>query len=365
MIFKRRRPLKTGNKNAADQNKKQSFSQQKDRWIARLLYLVLLLPFFLWGFFALWWGSWPPSVCLAIAVIYACSHFAVILIAPLRRILPLCFAAFLIPLASFFLMQPSDDRNWQPDVAKMPYAEIEGDRIVVHNVRNCDYKTEMDFIPRFESRTYDLTKLRSVDVMLTDWGLKYIAHTMVSFGFEGDNYLCFSIETRKEIGESYSAIKGFFRQYELIYIAGDEQDLVRLRTNFRKGENVYLYRLRATSLTKVRNFFMGYIQRINHLHENPEWYNALTQNCMTSAFRLARAQGGPGRGKWHWSIILNGFADRHAYEVGTIDKSLPFEEFKRKSLINDRALSADDSSDFSKLIRQGIPGMGYMPEKGD
>ena len=334
-------------------------------WLSRLLYAILFLPVFAWGILSLWWGSWPHWVNVTILILYAIAHAAAIVISPRRLLIVFCFMAFLIPLSSFFLMQPSDDRNWQADVAKMPYAEIEGDRMVVHNVRNCDYKTEMDFIPHFESRTYDLSKLRSVDVMLSDWGLKYIAHTMVSFGFEGDNYLCFSIETRKEIGESYSAVKGFFRQYELIYIAGDEQDLVLLRTNFRKGENVYLYRLRATSLTKVRNFLMGYIERINQLHKTPEWYNALTQNCMTSAFRLARVHGAPGRGKWHWSIILNGFADRHAYEVSTIDTSLPFEEFKLKSLINDRALSADDSSDFSKLIRHGIPGMGYMPEKGD
>jgi hypothetical protein len=247
----------------------------------------------------------------------------------------------------------------------MPYAEIEGDRIVVHNVRNSDYKTEMDFIPRFESRTYDLSKLRSVDVLLTDWGLKYIAHTMVSFGFEGEKYLCFSIETRKEVGELYSALKGFFRQYELICIAGDERDLLRLRTNFRTGEDVYLYRLQAVSQENIRDFFLGYTQRMNQLHKNPEWYNALTQNCMTSVFRLAGKYAGQGRGKWHWSIIVNGFADRHAYETGRINTSLPFAELKQKSRINDRARSADNSSDFSRLIRQGIPGMGYMPETGE
>ena len=178
-----------------------SRNQGRD-WLPRLIYLVLLLPFFLWGFFALWWGSWPHWVCLTAGILYAIFHFAAILIGPRRRIFLLCVLAFLFPLAAFFLMQPSNDRNWQPDVAEMPYAEITGDRIVLHNVRNCDYKTEMDFTPHFETRTYDLSKLRSVDLMLTDWGLKYIAHTMVSFGFEGDQYLCFSIETRKEAGES-------------------------------------------------------------------------------------------------------------------------------------------------------------------
>ena len=357
--------MKNGKECKINRRVKNASHQYGREWLSRLLYLVLLFPFFLWGFFSLWWGSWPRWICLAIGGIYAFFHFAVILIAPRRRILLLCFLVFLIPLASFFLMQPSNNRNWQADAAAIPFAEIEGDRIVLHNVRNCDYVTETDFAPRFETRIYDLSKLRSVDLMLTDWGLKYIAHTMVSFGFEGGRYLCFSIETRKETGESYSAVKGFFRQYELMYIAGDERDLVRLRTNFRIGEDVYLYRLRVVSLKNVRDFLMGYLNRINQLHEHPEWYNALTQNCMTSAFRLARQHAAPGRGNWHWSIILNGFADRHAYENGTIDTSLPFDELKQVSRINDRARKADKSPDFSTIIRQGIPGMDYMPDKGE
>jgi hypothetical protein len=357
--------MKTGKECKPNKRVINSSHQNGSEWLPRLIYMILLFPFLLWGFFALWWGSWPQWVCLTIGGIYAFSHFAVILFAPRPRILLLCLLVFLIPLSSFFLMQPSNDRNWQPDVASVPYAEINGDKLILHNVRNCDYVTETDFVPRFETRVYDLSKLRSVDVMLTDWGLKYIAHTMVSFGFEGDQYLCFSIETRKETGETYSALKGFFRQYELMVIAGDERDLVRLRTNFRTGEDVYLYRFRAVSLKNIRDLLLGYINRINQLHENPEWYNALTQNCMTSVFRLAGKYAGEGRGKWHWSIIVNGFADRHAYENGRLDTSLPFDQFKQASRINDKARTADNSPDFSKIIRQGIPGMDYMPGKGE
>jgi hypothetical protein len=350
----------TPNKRIFDKSSKHSSG-----WLSRLLYLLLLLPFFLWGIFAFWWGNWPHLVCVTLMVIYIIVHCGFILFAPRRWVLVFCLLAFMIPLASFFLMQPSNYRNWQPDVALMPYAEITGDRIVVHNVRNCDYRSETIYVPRYETRIYDLSKLKSVDLMLTDWGLKYIAHTMISFGFEGDQYLCFSIETRKEVEETYSAVKGFFRQYELIYIAGDEKDLVRLRTEFRVGEDVYLYRLRVGSMNKARNFLMDYLNRINQLHEHPEWYNALTENCMTSAFRLARKQAAPGKGKWHWSIILNGFADRHAYENKTIDTSLPFDKLKKISRINDRALTADNSTNFSTQIRQGMPGMDWILQKGE
>ncbi|MEW6077898.1 MAG: DUF4105 domain-containing protein [Thermodesulfobacteriota bacterium] len=336
---------------------KLSSSRDRSRhWPARLGYALLLSPFLLWGIFALWWGSWPRGACLTLLSVYAAAHCAIILLAPVRRVLPFCLAAFLVPLASFLLMQPSNDRNWQPDVARTPYAEISGDRLVVHDVRNNVYRSETDYTPAYETRTYDLSKLKGVDVMLTDWGLKYIAHTMVSFAFEGDDYLCFSIETRKETGESYSAVRGFFRQYELIYIAGDERDLVRLRTDFRKGENVYLYRMRFASPDDARRVLLGYLERINRLHEHPQWYNALTENCMTSAFRLARRETSEKR-KWHWSIILNGFADRHAYENKRIDTSLPFDELKRLSLINERALAAGDGPDFSRKIREGLPGM--------
>jgi hypothetical protein len=329
-------------------------------WVFRLMCMIFLLPFFLWGIFALWWGSWPQWICVILLGIYVAAHISAVVFSPKRLLIVFFFLAFLIPLVSFFMMQPSNDRNWQPDVAQIPYADISGDKIIAHNLRNCDYITETDYTPRYETRTYDLSKLKSVDIMLTDWGLKYIAHTMISFGFEGDQYLCFSIETRKDVGETYSAIKGFFRQYELIYIAGDERDIVRLRTNFRVVEDVYLYRLRVASMDNARKFFMEYINRINQLHDQPEWYNALTQNCMTSAFRLARINAAPGRGKWHWSIILNGFADRHAYKNKTIDTSLPFDEFKRASRINDRAFAADNSPDFSILIRQGMPGMDWV-----
>ena len=167
---------------------------------------------FLWGILALWWGSWPRWICLSILLFYVIFHITAIFFSEIRFVIIFCSLTFLIPLTSFFIMQPSNNRNWQPDVARMPHADINGDKITLYDVRNCDYVTETEFVPHYETRTYDLSKLKSIDIMLVDWGLKYIAHTMVSFGFERGKYLCFSIETRKERGEAYSAVKGFFRQ---------------------------------------------------------------------------------------------------------------------------------------------------------
>jgi hypothetical protein len=174
---------------------------------------------------------------------------------------------------------------------------------------------------------------------------------MVSFGFDGSDCVCMSIETRKERGESYSAVKGFFRQFELTYIIADERDVVRLRTNYREGEAVYLYRVRMTP-EQGRRFFLDYLRRANELRERPEWYNALTDNC-TTAIRTQRAA--QDRAPWDWRMLVNGHLDELLFERGTISTNPPFAELKKRCYINPRARAADQAADFSQLIRVGLP----------
>jgi hypothetical protein len=180
-----------------------------------------------------------------------------------------------------------------------------------------------------------------------------MAHTMISFGFDGGDYLCFSIETRKEKGETYSAVKGLFRQFELMYIAADERDVVRLRTNYRQGEDAYLFRLNS-SPTKVRRMLLDYLRRLNDLARRPEWYSALTHNCTTS-IRSQRAA--TDRAPWDWRMLANGYGDELLYERGTIATNLPLAELKQKAYLNERARAAGQSLDFSRQIRRGIPGI--------
>ena len=329
----------------------------------RFTFFLLFAPCWAWGVFALYYGSWPKPLCLALAVLYGSVHVAVCIRLPLCRVLPACLAAFLVPLGAFHLMRPSNDRVWQPDVAQMPFAELNGEKVTIHNVRNCLYHSETNFVVRYETRQYDLAKLRSADIFLVDWGLHKVAHAMISFGFDDGQYLCFSIETRKEVGEGYSAFKGLFRQYEVIFVAGDERDLVGLRTNHRKGETARLYRMVKAPPSAVRGTFLDYLARINGLAEKPEWYNALTENCMVGFFQIARHHAVNGRGRWHWSVILNGYADRRAYENGALDTTLPFDELRERSIVNDRARAAGNSSAFSALIREGVPGILPAPVK--
>ena len=263
-------------------------------------------------------------------------------------------AAFALVLAWWLSLQPSNERDWLPDVAVLPYAEIDGNKVTLRNIRNCDYRTETDFVVRHYDKTFDLDRIRAADLFMVYWGSPHMAHTMVSFGFEGGDQLCFSIETRKEKGEGYSAVKGLFRQFELTYIVGDERDLVRLRTNYRQGEEAYLYRLNG-SPAQVRTLFLDYLRRMNSLRQRPEWYSAITDNC-TTGIRTQRAAA--DRAPWDWRMLANGHGDELLYEHGVIATNLPLADLKQRAHINARARAADKAADFSRLIRQGVPGTG-------
>jgi len=255
---------------------------------------------------------------------------------------------FAVVLAWWLTLKPRQDRDWKPEVAALGLAIIDGERVTVHNVRNFDYRTEHDFTPHYETRSCDLSKLRGVDLFVTYWGSPAIAHPILSFDFATDGRLCFSIETRSQRGQSYSAIGGLYRQFEQIYIAADERDVIRLRSNFRQGEEVYLYRFNASPET-ARGVFLEYIRTLNELHERPRWYNAIKNNC-TTAIRQQRTAA--ERAPWDWRMLANGYADEMLYERGTIDRlGLSFDELKRRSHINSRARTANDTPDFSERIR--------------
>ncbi|HXE98107.1 MAG TPA: DUF4105 domain-containing protein [Dongiaceae bacterium] len=307
-----------------------------------------------WATFAILFSNLPNFVRPWIAVIFAIGALVALVGRYSNRRTRLGFlGVFAAVLLWWLFMPPSNNRNWQPDMALLPWAAIQGNRVTIHNIRNCDYRSENDYAVHYYDKIFDLATLKSVDLSLVHWGSPFVAHTMLSFGFEGDGFVCFSVEIRKEIGEAYSNIKGFFRQYELAYVVGDERDLIGLRTNYR-GEQVYLYRLNE-SADLARKIFLDYLREVNALKDRPEWYNALTGNCMTS-FRINSAPYNPDA-RLDWRLIANGFIDEMLYSRKAVDTSLPFPELKKRSLINERAKGMDKSPDFSQLIRVGLPGM--------
>ncbi|SHO42653.1 lipoprotein N-acyltransferase Lnb domain-containing protein [Desulfopila aestuarii] len=264
------------------------------------------------------------------------------------------FLLGIMTTAWWLLIPPSNNRSWQPDVTILPWAEVSENTATVHNIRNVEYRTETDYTVRHYDRSFDLTTLQSLDLFLVYWGSPSIAHTMLSFGFANGSYLSFSIETRKEVGEEYSAVKGFFKQFELTYVVADERDIVRLRTNYRQGEDVYLYRL-DVPMDFARKVLLDYLKEINSLKDHPEWYRAIFTNCTTSILRHTTPFNPNPR--FDWRFIVNGYLDEMLYERGLIDKSLPFAELKERSLINRQARLADQADDFSHLIRAGLPAM--------
>ena len=303
-----------------------------------------------WAFGALYF-DFPRIGALAAILFVVILLAAIIFVRGQLLKLAIALGASAIVAGWWLTLKPSNDRAWQPDVSQTGWAEINGDEVTIHNVRNCDYRTDTDFTPHWEPRTVRLSQITGMDVAINYWGSPWISHPIVSFQFSDGLPLCFSIETRKTIGQKYSALDGLYRQYTLIYVVADERDVIRLRTNYRR-EDVYLYRTLA-SPAQARERFLEYIKTMNILHEHPRWYNEVTANCTTS-IRTQRSVN--ERAPWDWRMLINGKADELLYERHAIATGgLPFSELKERSLIDARARVADNDPNFSRLIREGLP----------
>jgi len=327
------------------------------RHVVRLIVMVLLCAVVLagvaWGALALWFDG-PNSRLLAGTMCAALGLTSLLLAALVRPFLKGLLAAIL-PVIFIVLwwvsIAPSNSRDWSPDVARTAQASFQGLSVTIENLRNFEYRSETDYEQRWERRTYNLNGIRGVDLFMSFWGPTQIAHTIASWEFDDGQHLAISIETRKTKGQSYSAVRGFFRQYEIYYVVADERDLVGLRTNYR-DEQVYLYHIRA-SASQARALLIDYLKEVNRLAEHPQWYNALTQNCTTTIRGHTQNVGAGGR--LDWRLLANGHLDELLYERGQIDTHLPFEEVRARSNITERARAAGDSPDFSARIRQGLP----------
>jgi hypothetical protein len=308
-----------------------------------------------WGAGAIYYAPVPgPTARAALALAFTVGTVLAFLLLPRRRRTLVGFAVlFALLVVAWRQIPASNDRDWQPEVAVAPWATIDGDRVTIHGVRNFDYRTETDFVPRWEDRTYDLRTLDSVDLVAVYWGSPAIAHIMLSFGFAGRDHLAVSIETRKERGESYSTLAGFFRQYELVYIVADERDVIGVRTTYREPrEDVYVYRVRGP-LANARRVFLDYVKAMNELRARPQHYNTLTTNCTTGVLLHSRVN--PESPPFSWKILLSGYVPEYLYGLGRLDRSRPFPELQRISRVNERANAADRDPAFSQRIREGLP----------
>jgi hypothetical protein len=308
-----------------------------------------------WAALAIYYSNLPWAWArVALAVAFAgFAVWAVWVTSSGRR--RLAFAGvFAIVVVWWVCIPPSHDRLWRREVAVMPRAVIDGDHVELTGFRNFIYRSEDDFESRYEQREVSLQHLISVDLFVSYWKMGPIAHTFVSFNFDdGSPPICVSIEARPEVGKRFNALATMFKQFELIYVVGDERDLVRVRTKYR-GEDVFLYHIRATR-EGAQRLFRVYLDRVNQLAEHAEWYHLLKNNCTLNIVRHARRAAGVGRARFDYHYLLNGLIDRYLYGEGVIDTSLDFEELRRRSHINDAARAAGDAEDFSARIRSSLP----------
>jgi hypothetical protein len=332
------------------------------RLIVGSLFAFVVTAMAAWGALALWFTlPFADGPRGALALVFAALGLGGLLVAGLRRrlvvpLLPFVLASSAV-LVWWWSIEASNARAWQADVARLPSAEIKGDLVTLRNVRRFDYRSATDYTENWYDRTVDLSQLEALDLIAVYWMGDAIAHTMLSFVFTDGEPVTISIETRKEQGEDYSTLAGFFRRYELYYVVGDERDLIGLRTTYREPpEDVYLYRVHAPR-ENIRRLFLDYLAKINQLHERPEFYNTGTTNCTTNIVTHIRAirKGVP----LSWKMLFSGHFPELVYEYGALDQGLPFATLRQQSRINERARTADGAN-FSCRIREGLPGAPVM-----
>ena len=240
----------------------------------------------------------------------------------------------------------------------MPRALIDGDQVRVTGVRNFDFHSAEDFTVRYEERAFSLAHVVSVDLFISYWMPGPVGHTFVSFNFDdGTRPLCISIEIRPEVNEGYAPVASMFKRFELIYVVGDEHDIVGVRAKHR-NEQIYLYPIRTTR-AGARRLLEVYLDRINQLADHPEFYHLLKNSCTVNIVRYANVAGRQGR--FDVRHLLNGLFDRYLYDAGGVDTTLPFAELRRRSEITATAMAAEDAADFSQRVRAGLPPSGEVP----
>lgn len=265
--------------------------------------------------------------------------------------------AFLLSLVWYFNIPAKQDREWSPEVSRIFSYEKQGQLVTIHNVRNFDWRTIDQYDERWETRTYNLDDITGVNIITSYWMGPQIAHTLVSFNFSNQRPLVFSIEIRKEKNESFSAIGGFFRQFELSLIAADEKDIVYTRSNIR-GEQVYFFPVRLPK-AESQALFEEYLSKSADLAKHPKWYNTLTSNCTTLVFDMVQAISAQ-KLPTDYRLIASGYLPNYLYDLGALNHQWSMHEWYEKAHANPRTdeyshFKYQNSANFSKVLRLGLP----------
>jgi len=318
------------------------------RWLAHATGHLILALLIIWSALAIWFSPLPSAALrLTIAIAFAAFGIWALWLSRSRRVWLVFAALFGVLLIGWSAIQPRMDRDWRPEVAVLPRAYISGDNVRIVGVRDFEYRSVDDFTPRYRERDVQLSHLTGVDFFISYWMPGPVGHTFLSFIFDDAEPISISIEARPETHEGFSPLGSLFKQFELIYVVGEERDIVGVRTNYR-GEDVYLYRINTTP-ENARRLFLIYLKRINELAGRAEFYHLLSNNCTLNIVRYANAVG-PGS-RFDIRHYLNGLFDSYLYQRQLLDGSMPFDALRRRARINEAAQAADSAEDFSERIR--------------
>lgn len=335
--------------------------------ILSIFNIILIILSSIWSCLFIWIHQ-PINITLAITLIIAWLALSFICIFKISlfnlnsivfRIIYYIF--FIIILFVFFSLVPSNNREWDPEVSKIATYQIKDGKVEVHNVRNFIWKNDYEHTTQWETRTYNINQIQSVDLVISHFIQGPIAHAFVTFGFENGEYLAFSIEVRREKNEKFSTIGGFFRQYELAIVIGDENDLIYTRSNVR-NERVYIYPINMRK-DQIQKLFLLYLNKANSLSEHPRWYNTWISNCTTIIFDLVEYTVGKDYIPRDYRVILPGLLPNYLYDIDQLDHKYTLDEWKKMAFLNphildfNSSLSEDneDKNKFSKKIRSGWP----------
>ncbi|QJD58366.1 DUF4105 domain-containing protein [Pseudomonas sp. gcc21] len=308
-----------------------------------------------WGGMALWFQlPWPLPWRVGLIAVWVGAALGMLWLAWTGTVWPglagyaLMFALLMLWWGS---LEPSHERQWADDLARITQGDIRGQQATLHNVRNFHWRSEDDYDVRWETRSYDLGSLRSVDLITSQWGMPGIAHILVSFGFDDGKFITFTVEIRRERNESFSAIGGFFKQFELNVLASDERDAVRVRTNVR-GEQAHLYRVEMPEQA-MRDLFVAYVEEANRLSAQPRFYHTVTANCTIIVYNMMEqiVDGLPMDAR----LLLSAYLPSYVKDVGGLADE-PLETLRARGDFTERARRAGDDENFSRIIRRGVPG---------
>ncbi len=249
--------------------------------------------------------------------------------------------------------KPSLNRNWSPDQAVVPSVDfLDGDKLHIKNIRDINYRTIRDYDLRFYDKEITLADVQTAWLAISPFGGPGAAHAFLSFGLKDGTYIAVSIEIRRKKGQSFSPIKAFTRQFEIMYVIAAETDVIRLRTNCTK----YIVRLFPIQAEKqlIQTVFLDVMKRADKLGKTPEFYNTIWNNCTTNIIRHARRFSQKPIPFWNFRYLFPETLDKIAYRLNIIDTHLTYEAARDHFDITERAMACDEGDDFSAAIRRDI-----------